>query len=214
MADSPNPGTPTTQVVTAAAPQVGDNPQPQAGNPASSDPGSGQAPKTYDEAYVQSLRQEAASHRTKNTELSAKLKEIEDANLSATDKARRDADEAQAQAQQLQTKLQRKAIEAGVALEAATLKLADPKAAVRLMDVSRVQFDAEGEPTNLAAVLTDTIRLFPILVSNGQVSNVTTNQNNPARPGMTLTMDQIKQMTPAEINARWSEVEPVLAASK
>lgn len=165
-------------------------------------------PKTYDEAYVQQLRREAAENRVKRTEAERKLKDIEDAQLSEAEKAKKEATEAKAQLEQLQIQLRERSIRAEIGALATKLKLADVDAAFQLMNRSSVEFDDQGGPQNVETLLTSLVKDKPFLVSQ---TGVTTSTTNPPRAQTTFTKEQIEQMTPQEINANWAEVQKVLA---
>lgn len=77
------------------------------------------APKTYDAAYVEKLRKEAARYRTEaktGEEARLRLKEIEDRDLSELEKARRDAEQATSRLAEYEktTVRQRVALEKGL----------------------------------------------------------------------------------------------------
>lgn len=200
------------QAGAASDPQAGNGQQqPQAGAPSPQPQPSGQEPKVFDEAYVQSLRQESAGYRTKLQAAEAKLKSFEDAQLTAQQKAEKDATDAKQRAEQLEAKLRESSIRAEVAVQSVKLKIVDPDAAFRLLNQKSIEFDEDGQPKNVEAALSALVKEKPFLL--GQAT-VTTNVNNPARTTTTtLTLEQIKQMSPAEINARWNEVQMVLAAN-
>jgi hypothetical protein len=67
----------------------------------------GQEPKTFDAAYVQQLRNEAAKHRREAVQVTAKLKELEDASLSEADRTKRERDEAVNEREELRLELMR-----------------------------------------------------------------------------------------------------------
>jgi hypothetical protein len=191
--------------------------QPQAGGEATTNTQSQQAAsaasqageqKTYDEAYVQQLRREAAENRVKRSEAEKKLKEFEDAQLSEAEKAKKEASEAKAQLEQMQGQLRERTIRAEIGALAAKLKLADVDAAFQLMNRSAVEFDDEGRAKNVEALLTSLVKDKPFLVSQ---TGVTTSTTNPPR-AQTFTREQIEKMTPQEINANWAEIQKVLAS--
>jgi hypothetical protein len=57
----------------------------------------GQEPKTFDAAYVQQLRNEAAKSRREGNALAAKLKELEDASLTEAERTKKERDDAVAE---------------------------------------------------------------------------------------------------------------------
>lgn len=164
-----------------ATPPAGEPGTPPAGNPPS-EPPSGQEPKTFDEAYVKQLRQEAAGYRKKAAEAEAELEKRKAAELSETDRARKEAADAQAKLQANEAKLKTARVKAAVGILAASLKIVDADAAHRLLDQAAIQFDDDGEPTNVKALLDQLVRDKPYLIEKG---GPTTPPNNPSRPDAT-----------------------------
>lgn len=136
----------------------------------------------YDAEYVKSLRDEAAARRTALREsekekaaLEARLKELEDAKLSDTDRTAKELKEARERIAQIDaTEAVRQGAVRDAQLEADVvkvsikpeLKIQDPDAAFRLLDRSKLTFDDEtGRATNIEAVLTDLIKEKPWLVA-------------------------------------------------
>ena len=146
--------------------------------------------ETFSAGYVKELRNEAAANRTKASELETR------------------ATTAETKVAQLEQRLRARDVEAEVAKHAGELKIASASAAFKLLDQSKVQFDKDGNPTNVKELLTELIKTETFLVNPA----VTTNSTNPAREGAKFTREQIEKMTPAEINANWDEVQKVLAA--
>jgi len=94
-----------------------------------------------------------------------------------------------------------------VMLAASRMKIVDPEAAYRLLDLSQIEFAEDGTPKNLDQALKDLIKAKPYLVGPAAPGSPT----NPERPHTSLTLDEIKRMSPEEINRRWAEVQLVLA---
>lgn len=93
MADNtPEMGTPATSATPEAAP----NDTAAAGSETSAEKAQ---PKTYDEAHVSKLNKEAEARRHENAELKKRLKAIEDAQLSETEKLKRDLEDLSPKAQ-------------------------------------------------------------------------------------------------------------------
>jgi hypothetical protein len=185
-------------------PPAGDPP------PAPTDPPPGQAPKVFDEAYVQTLRSESADYRTKLRAAEEKLTKLENAQLSETERAKKEATDAQTKAQQLEKDLKDSRVRAEIAVQAPGLKIVDADAAHKLLDGGAIQFDDQGKPTNVKTLLEVLVKDKPFLI---QQAGTTTPPNNPARDGSnTLTKEAIEKMSPQEINANWEQVQKVLAA--
>jgi len=91
---------------------------------------------------------------------------------------------------------------------AARAGFADPDDAVRLVDQGSLELDDAGNPTNLGNVLRDLLKAKPYLRSS---TTLPADLGQGDRGRSTLTVEQIKAMTPDQINARWDEVQQVLS---
>ncbi|HHW26244.1 MAG TPA: hypothetical protein GXX23_02760 [Firmicutes bacterium] len=111
--------------------------------------------KTFDEAYVKSLREEAAKYRTKAKELESKLETLPTEITSKVLKAlglepdpqknfEQQLAEANRKAQEAEQKAKARLIAAEVKLLAAEMGLIDADAALALMDKSNVEVDDAG----------------------------------------------------------------------
>ena len=175
-----------------AAPPAGDSGTPPAGNPPADPPKDpGPEPKVFDAEYVQKLRQEAADYRTKHNAAQGELQKLKDAQLSETDRAKKEATDALAKAQQLEADLKSARVQAGIAVQANGLKIVDADAAYRLLDQGAIQFDDQGKPTNLKELLAQLIKDKPYLIDK---PGATTNANNPGRDTKEITRAAYNQM--------------------
>lgn len=170
MADETKPATPPAGA--AGTPPAGDL------NTPANDPGP--EPKTFDEAYVSKIRQEAADYRTKLRTAEAELEKRKAAELSETDRAKKEAADATAKLTDLEARLRASTVRAEIAVLGAGLKLVDADAAYRLLDQGAIQFDEDGQPANLKPLLQTLIKDKPYLVAN---ATTTTQANNPGRDG-------------------------------
>lgn len=180
---------------------------------------------TFPRSYVEDLRAENKARRQAEAEKDARLAELqawkEEQELALLTEEEQRAveyqnavsrgDEAEARAAEYQLQYE-------VALRAGTLGIHDPSDAVRLLDWNALQFDESGDVTNMDDVLKDLIKAKPYLRGAVQAITVDTpvggNPSNDRSGSAPLTIEQIKAMSPDEINARWGEIEPVLAAQK
>lgn len=87
-------------------------------------------------------------------------------------------------------------------------RLVDVEIALSLIDREKVEFDDAKKPQNLGALLEELTTAKPFLLEQ-TTTGISTNAANPQR-GSILTLEAIKQMTPAELNSRWAEVEAIL----
>lgn len=161
------------------------------------------AGRMFDETYVKSLRKEAAQHRTEAQALKAKLAEYEQAQMTETERLRSQAEQAKAEAQAA-TERARKAMADAAISRAAAQQGIDPALLARLVDV---EFDADGMPVNVDANVGAVLAKYPQLKPATATGVAAT---NPARV-QKLTMNDIRNMTPDQINARWDEVQIVMA---
>lgn len=187
----------------------GQDPTPAGQNPAANNTapaaqGTGQDPQTFDAAYVKQLRSEAAQWRKQAQEAAAKVQTFEAQQMSETEKLQAQAKAAQDAAALAQTELRKARADAAIAQAAAAQGIA-PKLVAKLVDV---EFDESGMPVNVDQALAAVLNEYPQLKPGaaGAASGAT----NPGR-GRKLTLEEVKNMTPEQINARWTEVQAVLA---
>ena len=178
--------------------------QPQAGTAQEATPAVVEAEK-FDAEYVKGLRKEAATYRTQYKEASAKLATYEAAQLSETERLQRQAQDAAAEAQAARDELKRARYDAALAGAAAKAGV-DPGLLTRLVEP---EYDAEGKPVNVGAAVAAVLEAYPQLKPQAQTGNAT----NPGRVAK-LTMDEIKKMTPEQVNARWDEVQAAMKAGR
>lgn len=162
------------------------------------------AGRTFDETYVKSLRKEAAQHRTEAQALKAKLAEYEQAQMTETERLRSQAEQAKAEAQAASERARKALADAAVSRAAAQHGI-DPALLSRLVDV---EYDADGMPVNVEANVKTVLQQYPQLKPTATATGVAA--TNPARV-QKLTMDDIRRMSPDQINARWDEVSLVMA---
>lgn len=162
--------------------------------------------ETFDREYVEKLRRENAAYRTKAKEaqeaaeaakLAAEREKLDEVERLKAEKA--DLERAAAEAKATATAAERKA--------ALTGKVADPAAALKLLDES--QHLNEDGTVNTDALLQSFPFLAPVPTGPGGVSIGGT--PNPA--GKNLTPEAIKNMTPDEINRNWDSVQAALKRS-
>jgi hypothetical protein len=164
----------------------------------------GQEPKVFDEAYVKQLRAEAAKYRKEAQEAAAKVSAFEQQQMSEAEKLQATTKAAQDAANAARSELQAARAQVAIAQAAATHGV-NPAKLARLVTV---EFDADGQPVGVEAAVAAVLNEWPEL--KPAAAAPTPGATNPPRAAK-LTLDQIKKMTPAEINERWEEVRAVLA---
>jgi chromosome segregation ATPase len=161
-------------------------------------------PKVFDEAYVKSVREEAARHRTEKQqakaeleELKARLQEIEDAKMSAEDKLARDFEEARTKAGSYENIAREAMLKYELALAAREENIQDVKAAVKLADRELIEYDAAGNITNLPDVIQALKSEYSSLFSKA-ASAPHTGVTNPAKApsAKQWTREDLKNLSP------------------
>lgn len=157
----------------------------------------------------------AAYERTKAELASSKaeLQKLQDAQLTETQRLAKDKERAEAERDQLREDLRDKVNRYEVQLQANKLGIIDPEAAVKLLDWSSLEYGEDGAPKNVEAALKALLVAKPYLAA--QAAPPAPGATNPARNHSQgkLTQADIAKMSPAQINARWTEVKQALAGS-
>lgn len=105
---------------------------------------------------IQKLRGELKEAKSGGKEvetLKAKLKEIEDAQLSESEKLKKDNEELKASVTAAEQKSRDRVIRSEVRVIASELGFADPSDAIAFIDTSAIEFDEDGEPKGIKALL-------------------------------------------------------------
>ena len=145
--------------------------------------------KTFDAAYVQKLRREAAEYRKRLRELEKALKEKEEAELSEQERLQRRVAEYEARLAELERDRQERTLQYEVKLRAAAMGIVDPDAAWRLLDLAAIEFDEDGTPTNIDEALEALVKAKPYLRSQAAPQVAPT---NPARRAQVFTRSQLR----------------------
>ncbi len=185
MADEPTQG----QVPNAG----GQVPQPGQTQPAGAGAqGAGQVPEPekFDAEYVKKLRAEAAGYRTRLSELETKVKASEDAKLSETERTAKRLAELEREQATYQRERQERTLKYETMLAANKLGIVDPDAAYRLLDLSQVEFDGDGQPKDVEKHLQRLLKDRPYLAGQGGSTSSPTNAARVSTGG-TFTKAQI-----------------------
>jgi len=132
-----------------SAVSAGQEPETAGGAQTGQEPGVGIQDLESAMTELKRVRAEAAARRREAAELAAKLKTIEDAQLSETEKLRRELEESRRAAQDAA----RVMLDAKLLVAASKLGFADPHDALALVDRSEIGADGEGIDDALSAVL-------------------------------------------------------------
>jgi hypothetical protein len=164
---------------TAEATQVVANEQPDA---AEADvPAAPEAEEErFDAAYVRKLRAEAAEYRRKLRELERELRKRDEEKLSEAERMRMRLSELEKELSQRELLLREHTLRYETMLRARELGIIDPDAAYRLLDLSEVEYDESGRPTNIEKLLRELVRRRPYLAGQGASAT------NPSRTTISL----------------------------
>jgi len=189
------------------------------------DPGDQPEPgKTFDEAYVKKLRDEAANYRTKAKDLESKLKDTSNEAMTKVLKAlglepdpdknyEKQLNDAKTEAEKAKSEAQEWLLKAEVKANAVELGVIDPDAAYTLMDKSKVKVGDDGSIEGVKDVLEALIKDKPYL--KGQARPGSSGADNMGGDGGTITLQQLKNMTADEIAALpWDKVMKAMEGKK
>lgn len=123
------------------------------GTPQGGATGGQEQPERYDADYVKALRRSEADARTKLKAAEARLKADEDAKLTEQQRLEQRAKDAEEKLANIQRAHQERAIGYEVRLAAAKLGIEKPEAVVKLLNLAAVEYDADGQPTNIEKLL-------------------------------------------------------------
>ena len=167
-------------------------------------------PKVFDEAYVKSLREEAAKHRTEKQKeakeraaLEARLAEFENASLSESERAKKEFEETRTRAEKNESRARDLEIKYELALAAVdpANEIGDVKAAIKLIDRDSLEFDDNGKITNLQDALETLKAEYPSVVASKKPSAPHTGNTTPAKTpsAKKYTQADLKTMSPERI---------------
>lgn len=168
-------------------------------------------PKVYDQAYVKTLRDEAAANRVAKQkeaklreDLEKKLKALEDAALSDEERAKQEFEDTRKRAESNESRARDLEVKYQLALAAAdpANEIGDVKAAIKLLDRDSLDFDADGNITNLQDALETLKKEYPSVVrTQGKGGAPNTGVTNPAKPAgdRKYTRADLKTLSPEKI---------------
>jgi len=148
------------------------------------------SPKTAEqwEEIARKARNEAAKNRIDSKELAelrAFKQQQDDAKLSADEKRDKELASAQERAAAAEERAQRVAVRAEAKVVATSLGI-KPELALKLLDYAAIEFNEDGDPTNVAELLAKVVaELLPDLAQQQQQQTPTPQQ--PLAPAMSAT---------------------------
>lgn len=172
----------------------GDPPNPKPADPPAPKPE--EKPEDFNKeqalATIAKLRNELKDAKAGGKEvetLKAKLKEIEDAQLSESEKLKKDNEDLKASVTAAEQKSRDRVIRSEVRVLASELNFADPSDAHAFLDVSGIEFDDDGEPKGIKKLLEDLAKAKPYLL---KPANGTTGvPGTPRANGQSQTRDEL-----------------------
>jgi hypothetical protein len=173
-----------------------------------------QEERRFTQADVERLITERLSRETKKyadyDKTKAELKRLQEARKSDVDRLQETVSDLTAKFTEAESRARANLVKSAVVAAAARLDFNDPQDAFRLLDVGGLEVEDDGSVKGLDGTLQKLLSEKPYLRKQA-VSK--TSPTNPATAAA-LTMDQIKTMSPAEINSRWDDVQKVMAKGR
>lgn len=152
----------TTQAVDGAAPAAADTD----GKATDTTQADGDGAETISLDEARKLRREAQTLRKRLAEFETAEAKKREAELSEAEKQAKRAAELEAQLAAMQAAQREQIVRYEVMLRAANRNVVDPEAAVKLIDLSSLEFDEEGKPTNIDKALDALLKHKPYLVKS------------------------------------------------
>lgn len=189
----------------AAAKDAGDPPAGAGAGPAGDHPA-----VAKDDSELHSLRTKAGRLEAELKRLQEVEKARQEADLSEVDKLKKQLAERDAAIEQASAAARAGRLTGASLAAAARLGFADPEDAQRFLDTERVEWDdATGAPKNVQQLLEAVLKAKPYLKASF-TATPDLGQGNRGTGTAPLTREAIARMSPAEINARWPEVQEVM----
>jgi hypothetical protein len=158
-----------------ASPAQGD----QAASAGTSDETAIKDPKAFLAAYER-MKIDAASARSELKKLQAAQQQAEEAKLSDTERLSKRTAQLEAELEQEREDRREAATRYEVERKAVKLGIVDPDAAIKLLDWTAVEYDADGKPLDIEKALTALVKAKPYLAAS-QSPGIPSNPTNPAR---------------------------------
>lgn len=195
------PPDPVTDPTPVADPEPTTDPAPPPADPAPLDANA--ATKELAQA-----RKDAAKYRSELAKLQDAQKLAEQAKLTDEEKRTARVTELETQLADREKALRERTGYAAVVDAAARLGAAKPAMLHRLIE-GEIEFEDDGSPRNVDTLVREFLKANPEFTSTA--GRPTGDAGQGARGKSALTRDDIKKMTPDQINTRWAEVSEVLA---
>lgn len=163
-------------------------------------------------AALKKANAESASHRHKAKELDDLKAQVEAEKLSEKEKLEKKLADVQKAHDDAVRQAQEYKINSEVRIQAAQLGFADPNDAIRLLDLSQIDYDESGTPTNVHALLKDLLKTKAYLAGKaGAAQQTSGGATNPSRSQTQsvgeITDAYIANLTPQAFNALSSDMK-------
>ncbi len=170
-----------------------------------------QEERRFTQAEVERLITERLAREAKKyadyDKTKAELKRLQEASKSDTDRLQETVNDLTAKFAEAENRAKANLVKSAIVAAAARLDFNDPQDAYRLLDAGSLEVEDDGAVKGLDAILQKLLADKPYLRKQA-VSR--TSPTNPAATAA-LTLDRVKTMSPAEINANWDEVQKVMS---
>lgn len=202
-----------SQSVSTNAPEVKDGTTPEKVEQTTGANTGGTPEKTFTQTEVDALIKERLGRETKKyadyDAVKGELKRLKETGQTTEDTLRQQITELSDKMTAAEARATANLIKSSVVAAAARLDFNDPADAYRLLDLQALEVTDDGVVKGLEQALQKLLADKPYLRKQ---AGTKTSATNPAGAS-TLTLEQIKRMSPAEINARWDDVQKVIGGN-
>jgi hypothetical protein len=136
------------------------------------------------QAELAEARREAAKYRTERNSFEAELKKRQDAELSETERLKKQFEETTTRASALESQLRQERLNLLIEREARRLNIVDSEAA-SLFLAGKVEFDDQGQPKDVGTLLEGLVKQKPWLVASATAAAAPGAGAAKANPGQT-----------------------------
>jgi multidrug efflux pump subunit AcrA (membrane-fusion protein) len=143
-------------------------------------------------AALKKANKEAAERRKLLEQYEAERKQKEEAELSELDKLRRQLEQEQKRREEAERRARERLLKAEVQAHATRLNFLDPGDAWRLLDLSDIDYDENGEPLGIAEKLQVLAKEKPYLLRRQPVAETNAREGRGRQDGM--TEDKLRQL--------------------
>lgn len=151
--------------------------------------------ETFSLEDARKLRSENKSLRSRLHEFESKAQADADAKLSEQERLQKRLSELESDRTERETKAQERVLRYEVRIHAKDLGIVDPSDALKLLDLSEVEYDDDGEPKNIDKLLRDLVRKKPYLAGSAVAASNAANPAKNSATAQTFTRAQLNDFT-------------------